>query len=84
MEQPMTTTNVEETIKERFAEIMHLPGQQIDTDAHLAGEYGVTSLTALKLISEVEVEFDIDINENEARSIKKLNDVIELVAKKLR
>lgn len=79
----MTTTNVQEIVTRRFAEIMNLPHQQVDPDADLAAEYGVTSVNALKLISEVEVEFDIDIDEDEARKIRKLNDVIDLINGKL-
>jgi acyl carrier protein len=79
----MDTTDVEEIVTRRFAEIMNLSQQEINLDASLAAEYGVTSVNALKLISEIEVEFDIDIDEAEARSIQKLNDVIELIKRKL-
>jgi acyl carrier protein len=79
----MSITNVEEVVKERFAEIMNVPPAILDVDADLASEYGVDSLKALKLISQVEVEFDVDIEEQEAQGIKKLNDVIELIKGKL-
>lgn len=79
----MSITNVEEVVKERFAEIMRIPPEKLDLGADLANEYGVDSLKALKLISQVEVEFDVDIEEQEAQGIKKLNDVIELIKGKL-
>lgn len=78
----METTNVEEIVTQRFAEIMNLPPEDLNLEADLFAEYGLTSVNALKLISQVEVEFDIDIDENEARKIQKLSDVIELIKSK--
>jgi acyl carrier protein len=78
----METTNVEEIVTQRFGEIMDLPPEELDLEADLFAEYGLTSVNALKLISQVEVEFDIDIDENEARKIQKLSDVIELIKSK--
>jgi acyl carrier protein len=78
----METTNVEEIVTQRFAEIMNLPAEKLNLDADLFAEYGLTSVNALKLISQVEVEFDIDIDEDEARRIQKLNDVIDLIKSK--
>jgi acyl carrier protein len=79
----MDTTNVEEIVTSRFAEIMNLPPESLNLDADLFAEYGVTSVNALKLISQIEVEFDIDIDEDEARKIQKLSDVIDLIKRKL-
>lgn len=75
--------NVEEIVTNRFSEIMKLDPKTIDVNAALAAEYGVDSMRALKLISQVEVEFDVDIEEEEARTIKTLNDVISLIKGKL-
>jgi len=75
--------NVEETVKSRFATIVGLPVQQIDFDADLRNEYGIDSVKALKLISEVEVEFDVDIEQDEARSVQTLNDLIGMINAKL-
>jgi acyl carrier protein len=78
----METGNVEEIVTQRFAEIMNLSPEQLNLDADLFAEYGLTSVNALKLISQVEVEFDIDIDETEARKIQKLSDMIELIKNK--
>jgi len=75
--------NVEEIVVNRFVVIMKLPEHKPDLHASLVDVYGIDSLKALKLISDVEVEFDIDIEQDEARSIKTLSDVIELIRKKL-
>ena len=75
--------NVEETVKNRFATIVGLPVQQIDLDADLRNVYGIDSVKALKLISEVEVEFDLDIEQDEVRSVQTLNDLVGLINAKL-
>lgn len=73
---------VEQKVRQRFAEIMHMPAGQLDLSAHLVEVYGLTSIQALKLISDVEVEFDVDIEQEEARGICTLADVITLIGAK--
>jgi acyl carrier protein len=79
----MNPVNVEQRVLKHFAAIVHVAPEKLDTRANLAAEYGVDSLKALKLISEIEVEFDIDIEEDEAQSLKSLDDVVELIKLKL-
>ena len=75
--------NVEAIVKSRFATIVGLPVQQIDFDADLRDQYGIDSVKALKLISEVEVEFDVDIEQDEARRVRTLNDLVGMINAKL-
>lgn len=75
----MDTANVEETVLRNFGAIVQIAPEKLDTRANLAAEYAVDSLKALKLISQIEVEFDIDIEEDEAQRIKSLSDVVELI-----
>jgi acyl carrier protein len=74
--------DVEEVVAGRFAEIMGLPREGVDLTADLQAQYGVTSIKALKLINDVEVTFDVDIEEDEARQIKTLHDVVRLINEK--
>jgi acyl carrier protein len=67
------------TVCDRFAAIADTPTENLDLDAHLVEVYGLDSIRALKLISDIEVEFDIDIAQEEARQICTLNDVIALI-----
>ena len=71
--------NVEELVKNRFAAIAGLPVAEIDPDADLRDRYGIDSVKALKLISEVEVEFDVDIEQEEARNIRTLADLLQMI-----
>jgi acyl carrier protein len=74
--------DVQDVVAGRFAEIMGLPRETVDLSADLQAQYGVTSIKALKLINDVEVTFDVDIEEDEARQIKTLDDVIRLINEK--
>jgi acyl carrier protein len=79
----MNALNVQETVIKRFTQIMNLPPQKLKLDADLVAEYGLNSLKALKLLSEVEVEFDIDIDQEDAREMRTLNDVIGLIEERM-
>ncbi len=77
------TNVVDRTVRSRFAAIMGVPAENLQMDANLSDVYGLDSIRALKLISEVEVEFDIDIEQEEARGICTLDDVVAVVRAKL-
>ena len=70
-------------VKTTFAEIMKISADTVKLDVSLADEYGLESVKALKLISDIEVEYDIDIDEDEARELRTLGDVIALIESKL-
>ena len=72
-------STVEETLRSQFAKMVGMETAELDMDANLFEVYGLASIRALKLISDIEVEFDIDIEQEEAREICSLNDVIVLI-----
>lgn len=73
---------LETKVYSRFAEIVGVSEDQVDPAASLFDSYHLDSVNALKLISSLEVEFDIDIEEEEIRRIRTLNDVIALIRAK--
>lgn len=56
---------------------------KIDMDADLFKVYGLKSAKAVRLISDIEVEYDIDIDESEIKNICNLNQIVDLVKAKL-
>ena len=74
--------SLETKVCSRFAEIVAVPVEQVNPAASLFDAYHLDSVNALKLISHLEVEFDIDIEEQEVRQVCTLNDVIALIRKK--
>lgn len=75
-------SSVETTVCNCFAAIAAVPVANLEMDADLFEVYGLDSIRALKLISDIEVEFDIDIEQEEARQIRTLNDVLALIRAK--
>ena len=68
----------------RFADIIKVPKETVDLDKDLVDVYNIDSVKALRLISDVEVEYEINIGDDEARQVQTLNDVIALIASKRR
>jgi acyl carrier protein len=54
----------------------------VDLNADIIDRYAIDSVKTLKLISEIEVDYDIDIADCEAKKIRTLNDVIALIKAK--
>lgn len=71
-------TTIAQEVKNRFARIMHLDAGQLDMEARLDDAYGVTSMNSMRLISELEVEYGLEIPEDKIRSICTLSDVVRL------
>jgi acyl carrier protein len=65
-------------VRRRFARIMDLDETSLDLDADLGDTYGVDSLNALRLVSELEVALGVDIPEDELQNIRTLKDVVRL------
>ena len=71
--------SIEEKVKACFRELAKLKGVEIDMNADLRVVYGVDSMRAKKLISDIEVEYNIEIPDEKAQQIRCLNDVVILI-----
>jgi acyl carrier protein len=67
--------NLEQIIKTLFAKIQKVPIDEVDMAADLFEVYGVDSLRAVKLLSSLEVELDIELPEDQVGKLRTLNDV---------
>lgn len=70
--------SLEKEICDLFNQVMKQEDQEVDLQRPLK-EYGVDSVKAVKLLSNLEVHFDIDISEERAQTIRCLQDVIDIV-----
>lgn len=68
--------NLEQIIKTLFAKIQKLPVEEVDINADLFEVYGVDSLRAVKLLSSLEVELDIELPEDQVGKLRTLSDVL--------
>lgn len=76
--------NIEEKIYEmvmKGARCM-TEGEKIDANADLVDDLGFDSLSLVELITDIEVEFDIEIEEEEMNSIFKYGKLITFVQNK--
>lgn len=69
-----------EKIAANFAKLVGRKSKEIDFDVNIFEEYGVDSVQAVKLLADVEVEYDIDIPEEQAQKIRTLNDLVRVVS----
>jgi len=68
-----------EKLAANFAKLVGKKPKEIDFDANIFDDYGVDSVQAVKLLADVEVEYDIDIPEEKAQKIRTLNDLARVV-----
>jgi|GEM_PF-6793691 len=76
------TDLVRHSVWSRFSVIANVPIADPEGDKNLFEVYGLDSIRALKLISDMEVEFNIHIEQEETRAICTLDDVVELIRAK--
>ncbi len=70
--------SIVQEVRTRFARIMQLDADKLDMEARLDDDYGVSSMSSMRLISELELEFGLEIPEEKIRQIATLNDVVRL------
>jgi len=63
-------------IQSLFAKLQKLPVDSVDMTADLFEAYGLDSLRAVKLLSSLEVELDIELPSEDTAKIRTLNDVL--------
>jgi len=71
---------MKDTIAASLAKLVGKKVDEIDFEANIFDDYGVDSVQAVKLLADVEVEYDVDIPEEEAQQIRTLNDLLNVVS----
>lgn len=61
-----------------FSRVQKVPLDRVDLDADLFSDYGVDSLRAVKLLSTLEVELEIELPDEEIQAVRTLRDVAVL------
>lgn len=70
-----------EKIKNIVLEYTELEDVEITRDSVLLQDLGLNSLDLMEMVCMLEDEFDIEISDREARTLKLVGDVIDLVEK---
>lgn len=68
-----------EKVKAIILDQISVPAEKVTLDARLVEDLGADSLDAVELIMSVEEEFDIEVPDDAARSIKTIRDVVNFI-----
>ena len=70
-----------EKVKEAIVETLGVDEDKITAEADLAEDLGIDSLNAVELVMSLEEEFDIKIDNEELKNMKKVSDVVACIEK---
>lgn len=71
-------------IKELIADELGIDVSEVKDDARLVADLGADSLAVIAIISEIENEYDIDIEFDEYEKVLTCNDIINALDQKLK
>lgn len=66
-----------ERVKEMIKEELNVPEEKITLQARLAEDLGADSIDAVELIMNIEDEFNIQVSDELAQSIKTVGDLVK-------
>jgi len=73
--------SIEERVKQIVAEQLGVDEDQVTADAAFMDELGADSLGTVELVMAVEEEFDIEISDEDAEKIQKVQDAVDYINK---
>ena len=74
--------DIEEKVKKIVCEQLDVPEEDVVPAATFVDDLGADSLDQVELIMALEDEFDIEIPDEEAEKLKKVQDVVDYVTSK--
>ena len=80
---PMAKDEIFARVARVLEESFDLPPAQLRPDAHLIDDLDLDSIDAIDLVVSLEAETGLDVSEEELKSIRVVQDVVDLVHRKL-
>jgi len=71
--------NVFEELKKLIASDLGVDEKNIEMNSDLVEDLGADSLDAVELIMSIEDAFNIDIDDNDANTLKSVKDIVEYI-----
>ena len=71
--------SVEEKVREIIVDLLGVDEQQVTADAAFIDDLGADSLDTVELVMALEEEFDVEIPDEEAEKISKVQDAINYI-----
>lgn len=75
----MTATNIETRVKSIIAEQLGVGSDEIRQESSFIDDLGADSLDIVELIMAMEEEFDVEIPDDQAESLRTVKDAIEYI-----
>ena len=76
-------SDVAERVKKVVQEVLKVDAGRITDDARFTEDLGAESIQSVELVAAFEEEFDIDMDEDEALSVKTVGDAVGFIEKML-
>ncbi len=71
--------SIEERVKQIVAEQLGVDEDQVTADAAFMDDLGADSLDTVELVMALEEEFDVEISDEDAEKIQKVQDAIDYI-----
>lgn len=71
----------ESKIKEIISRIIKVRPDQIENDDDLVDKHGMDSMARIEIMTELEKEFDVTIDDNEALQLRSVHKCVEILNK---
>ncbi len=71
--------SIEERVKQIVAEQLGVDEDQVTPDAAFMDDLGADSLDTVELVMALEEEFDVEISDEDAEKIQKVQDAIDYI-----
>ncbi|PLX88299.1 MAG: acyl carrier protein [Desulfuromonas sp.] len=73
--------SIEERVKQIVAEQLGVDEEQVTATAAFMDDLGADSLDTVELVMALEEEFDIEISDEDAEKIQKVQDAVDYISK---
>ncbi|WP_303722597.1 acyl carrier protein [Malonomonas rubra] len=72
--------SIEERVKQIVAEQLGVDEDQVTPDAAFMDDLGADSLDTVELVMALEEEFDVEISDEDAEKIQKVQDAVDYIS----
>ncbi len=71
-------------VRDVISEVAKVDADKLDMEANIYETYGVDSLMAVRAISSLDVQFDIEIPEERVQNVRTIRELVEIVRDELK
>lgn len=83
MRRHMDQSNVRSRIDNILCEILEISKDEITAESTIIGDLGATSVDVVDMLASLEEEFDIEISDSDAKSLRNVTAVVDFVSNKI-